>query len=68
MQEFIPLNNKPEPNFGIGWEISTATHAFQIFVANGYGILNQDITMFNQNDYSDGGWLLGFNITRLWSF
>lgn len=68
MQEYIPLNNKPEPNFGIGWEISTATHAFQIFAANGYGILNQDITMYNQNDYSDGGWLLGFNITRLWSF
>ena len=68
MQEYIPLNNKPQPNFGIGWEISTATHAFQIFAANGYGILNQDITMFNENDYSDGGWLLGFNITRLWSF
>ncbi len=68
MQEYIPLNNKPEPNFGIGWEISTATHVFQVFAGNGYGILNQDNVMFNQNDPTDGGWLLGFNITRLWSF
>lgn len=68
MQEYIPLNNKPEPNLGIGWEISTATHVFQIIAANGYGILNQDNVMYNQNDFTDGDWLIGFNITRLWSF
>ena len=68
MQEFVPINFKPEPNFGIGWEISTATHVFQVFAGNGYGIINQENVMFNQNDPTDDGWLLGFNITRLWSF
>lgn len=69
MQEFVPINFKPEPNLGIGWEISTATHVFQVFAGNGYGIINQDNVMFNQNDFTDNnGWLLGFNITRLWSF
>lgn len=68
MQEHIPLNFKPKPNLGIGWEISTATHVFQIFAGNGYGIVNQDNIMFNQNDFAEKGWLIGFNITRLWSF
>ncbi|MCF8308490.1 MAG: DUF5777 family beta-barrel protein [Bacteroidales bacterium] len=68
MQENVPLNIEPEPNLGVGWEISTATHVFQVFVANGYGIINQENVMYNQNDFSDDGWLIGFNITRLWSF
>jgi len=69
MQEFVPINFKPEPNLGIGWEISTATHVFQVFAGNGYGIINQDNVVFNQNDFTDNnGWLIGFNITRLWSF
>ncbi|MCF8339241.1 MAG: DUF5777 family beta-barrel protein, partial [Bacteroidales bacterium] len=31
-------------------------------------IINQENVMYNQNDFSDDGWLIGFNITRLWSF
>ncbi|MDP3463763.1 MAG: DUF5777 family beta-barrel protein [Bacteroidales bacterium] len=57
-----------KPNLGIGWEICTSTHAFHIYVASADGLIPQQNMMFNQNDFSDGGLMLGFTITRLWSF
>lgn len=54
----------PEPGLAIGVEFSTAGHAFQIFVANYSGIVPQQDTMFNQNDFFKGDILFGFNITR----
>lgn len=65
--EFI---NPPKPNFAFGWEISTSTHAFQIYITTADGILPQEIYMFNQNDWTKGfsDLMFGFTITRLWSF
>ena len=60
--------NQPKPSINIGIEMATSSHAFQVFVTNNNKIQPQENFMFNQNDYSDGGWLIGFNITRLWSF
>lgn len=61
--------NLPLPNIGIGWEISTSTHAFQIFFQNYQEIMIHKSVAFNSNDFSSSsGWLLGFNITRLWGF
>jgi hypothetical protein len=62
--------NPPKPNFGIGYEVTTSTHAFQIFVSSANGIIPQDIYMYNQKDWRDGaeGLAFGFTITRLWSF
>ena len=64
--------NQPKPSINIGLEIATSSHAFQIFFTNYNRIQPQENYMFNQNDFtetSDGGvWLIGFNITRLWSF
>jgi len=57
-----------KPNLGIGWEICTSTHAFHIYVASADGLVPQQNMMFNQNDFADGGLMLGFTITRLWSF
>jgi len=54
-----------EPDLAIGWEISTSTHAFQIYAGNSDGILQQDIMLFNQNKKK---FAFGFTITRLWSF
>lgn len=51
-----------KPNLGLGIEISTSTHGFQIFAANYSHIISQKNFVFNQNDMADGGWLLGFNI------
>lgn len=62
-----PTNN-PHPNIAFGFEITTSAHAFQVFAGNYYGIVPQSNNMFNQNDYTKGEFLIGFNITRLWNF
>ena len=62
------LTNNPHPNLSFGIELSTSSHAFQIFAGNYYGIVPQSNNVYNQNDYRDGQFLIGFNITRLWNF
>lgn len=60
-QENEELN--PKPQLALGWEIGTATHAFQIFFANYKDILGQYNFLYNQNSISDGNFLIGLNIT-----
>ncbi len=62
------LNTAPWPNFGLGVEISTSTHCFQIFLSAAQGLVPQETVMYNNNNPYNGAILLGFNITRLWSF
>ncbi len=62
-----PTNN-PHPNLSLGFEVTTDSHAFQIFFGNYYGIVPQSNNVFNKNDYRDGQFVIGFNITRLWAF
>lgn len=62
-----PTNN-PHPNISFGVEMTTSNHAFQIFAGNYNSILPQNNNLFNQNDYTKGQFLIGFNITRLWNF
>jgi len=62
-----PLNN-PHPNICFGFEFTTSAHAFQVFAGNYYGIVPQSNNVFNRNDYENGQFLIGFNITRLWNF
>jgi hypothetical protein len=69
----------PNPNIAFGVEFNTSSHSFQIFVGN-YGLLSpQRNNLYNHNspfDYTDasgkkvqgGKFLIGFNITRLWSY
>lgn len=57
------LDVQPKPNLALGWEIGTATHTFQIFVANYSQIINQKNLVFNTNDFTKGDYLFGFNIT-----
>ncbi|MDO9512568.1 MAG: DUF5777 family beta-barrel protein [Bacteroidales bacterium] len=68
ISEQLEFTNPSKPNFGIGWEISTSTHAFQIYAGSAAGILPQEIMMNNQNNFFDGDFMIGFTITRLWSF
>jgi hypothetical protein len=51
------------PNLGLGLEINTSTHNFQIFAANYSNIMNAKNVVFNKNDLTMGDFLLGFNIT-----
>jgi hypothetical protein len=52
-----------KPNMGLGYEIGTATHAFQIFVSTYNQIIPQRNMIFNTNDFTEGKFLFGFNIT-----
>ena len=60
--------NNPMPNISLGVEFNTSAHAFQLFFSNYQYIVPQMNNMYNQNDYRDGQFLIGFNITRLWNF
>lgn len=60
--------NNPHPNICFGFETITSSHAFQVFAGNYYGIVPQSNNVFNRNDYRDGQFVIGFNITRLWNF
>jgi hypothetical protein len=53
---------QPKPNISLGWEIGTATHSFQIFVANYNKIINQYNILYNTIDFKEWDYLIGFNI------
>jgi len=57
-----------KPNICVGFEISTSTHAFHLYLASAQGILPQEDIMWNKNDFFAGQILIGLNITRLWNF
>jgi hypothetical protein len=52
-----------KPNLGVGLEIGTATHAFQVFASTAKDIMMQRDFVYNQNDLTKGDFLIGFNIT-----
>lgn len=62
-----PMNN-PHPNISFGIETTSSSHAFQIFFGNYQNIIPQSNNFYNQNDYTKGQFLIGFNITKLWAF
>ena len=64
----IPKNKAPYANLSLGWEVSTSTHAFHIFISAAQGIVPSEIVMHNQNNFFNGAILVGFNLTRLWGF
>jgi len=69
--EQLDWTNTSKPNLAFGYEISTSTHAFQIYMGYANGMLPQDNIMYNQNDILDilnNKLSIGFNITRLWGF
>ncbi len=68
IQEHTTLTNAPQQNFGIGYEVSTSTHCFQVFISSSTDLSPQYIMMENQNDWTKGDLFFGFTITRLWSF
>jgi len=57
-----------KPNLGIGYEIATSGHAFQVFFTTADQISNQGLRVYNQNDMLKRQFLIGFNITRNWGF
>lgn len=58
--------NNPHPNISFGIDLGSKGHSFQIFAGNFGNILPQNNNFYNQNDYTKGQYLIGFNITRKW--
>ena len=67
-QPITDFESDPKPGISLGAEFATSGHAFQIFVTNYSGIVQQKNAMMNQNDFFDGDILFGFNITRRYNF
>ena len=76
--EYYPrLNAQDVPNaagqqlydyLGVGVDIETGGHVFQIMLCNGIGMLEQHMVRETSTKWSDGGIRLGFNISRTFSF
>lgn len=58
----------PKPSIAFGYEISTGTHAFQLYMASTSSMLPQENIMWNRNEMNKNGFLIGFTITRLWAY
>lgn len=58
----------PKPGVSVGFEFATSAHEFQIFLTNNNSIVPQRNYMYNQNDFFNGDFLIGFNITRIYNF
>jgi hypothetical protein len=66
--EHLDMKFKSKPNLTFGFEISTSTHTFHVFLATANGLLPQENMMWNSVDYNDMKFIVGFNLTRLWNF
>jgi len=62
-----PMYN-PHPNLSVGLDMSTSGHDFQVTFGNYGYLLQQDNNVLNQNDFTTGQYVIGFNISRLWNF
>jgi hypothetical protein len=70
IKEWDTFTNSPKYNFGIGYEVATATHVFQIFASSANYLVPQYNVMKNQSEFFKGtkNIFIGFNITRQWNF
>ncbi|MBI2968300.1 MAG: hypothetical protein HYY40_10885 [Bacteroidetes bacterium] len=58
----------PKPDIGIGIEVSTGSHQFQIFLTTADAILYQEMRVYNPNNLLKKQMVIGFNITRSWNY
>jgi hypothetical protein len=54
-------------SLGVGWEIETGGHVFQVHVTNSYGIADNQFLMFTNTKWNNMGIRLGFNISRVFT-
>lgn len=52
---------------GIGWDIETGGHVFQVFLTNSIGLTEPQFLLRTNNKWSDAGIRLGFNISRVFT-
>lgn len=54
-------------SFGIGLELETGGHVFQVHVTNSFGLVENQFLPYTDTKWSDGGIRLGFNISRVFT-
>jgi hypothetical protein len=52
---------------GFGMDIETGGHVFQLFVTNAFGITENQFLPYTTSSWSDKGWRIGFNVSRVFS-
>ncbi len=57
------FSDDPKAGFSFGYEISTSSHTFQVYMGQYKGLIPQENNYYNQNTEL----LIGFNITKPWS-
>jgi len=68
ISEQVDFTIHPEPIISFGYEVSTSTHAFQIYVGSNDTLLPQDMMLNNMYKLDWNNFRVGFTITRLWGF
>ncbi|WP_298370815.1 DUF5777 family beta-barrel protein [uncultured Lutibacter sp.] len=58
----------PKPGISLGFEFATSAHEFQLMLTNYNALVQQKNYMYNQYDFFNGDFLIGFNITRIYNF
>ncbi len=54
-------------SMGIGWEVETGGHVFQLFLTNSYGIFENSYLFNTNTSWKTTGVRIGFNITRVFA-
>lgn len=54
-------------SFGIGYDLETGGHVFQIHLTNSFGLTEDQYFMYTNTSWSNWGIRLGFNISRVFS-
>jgi len=54
-------------SFGVGFEIETGGHVFQMHVTNSFGLAENQFLPYTTTQWSDGGIRIGFNISRVFT-
>lgn len=60
-------NTKYYDSFGIGVDIETGGHVFQMHLTNSFGLTENQFLTRTTDNWGDGGIRLGFNISRVFS-
>ena len=54
-------------SFGIGYDLETGGHVFQIHITNSFGLTENQYFMYTNKSWNNWGVRLGFNISRVFS-
>lgn len=60
-------NDKYYDSFGIGYDLETGGHVFQLHLTNSFGLTENQYFMYTKSTWQNWGIRLGFNISRVFS-